>query len=152
MALFQALSNQFSQAGRIHELDALASKFFTATGAARDAIYKEASVLVAEVGPAATHYLRVMEKVINGTEDYITKESKRYVGLFSVTQIPFLSCITLLMTFRPPFYSLASILQKRVLASAKLDEIKIKANIVAAFAAEKVAEARDTIERAIEDL
>jgi hypothetical protein len=38
------------------------------------------------------------------------------------------------------------------LASAKLDEIKIKANILAAFAAEKVAEARDTIERAIEDL
>ncbi len=51
-----------------------------------------------------------------------------------------------------PFYSLASILQKRVLSSAKLDEIKVKANVLAAFAAEKVEEARDTIERAIEDL
>jgi len=51
-----------------------------------------------------------------------------------------------------PFYSLASILQKRVLSPAKLDEIKVKANVVAAFAAEKVAEARDTIERAIEEL
>jgi protein disulfide-isomerase A6 len=52
--------------------------------------------------------------------------------------------------------SLTSILQKRVLASEKLDEIKAKANVLAAFAAEKlaekVAEARDTIERAIEDL
>jgi hypothetical protein len=38
------------------------------------------------------------------------------------------------------------------LASEKLDEIKTKANILAAFAAEKAAEARDTIERAIEDL
>jgi len=112
------------QAGRHLEFDALASKFFTATGAARDAIYKQASVFAAEIGPAATHYVRVMEKVINGKEDYVTKESKR----------------------------LASILEKRVLASAKLDEIKIKANVLAAFAAEKVAEAKDTIERAIEDL
>jgi protein disulfide-isomerase A6 len=56
------------------------------------------------------------------------------------------------MSFGLPFYSLASILQKRVLAAAKLDEIKIKANVLAAFAAEKVAEAKDTIERAIEDL
>jgi len=112
------------QAGRDIEFDALASKFFTATGAARDAIYKEASVLAAEVGPAATHYVRVMQKVINGSEDYIVKESKR----------------------------LASILQKRGLAPAKLDEIKVKANVLASFAAEKVAEAKDTIERAIEDL
>jgi protein disulfide-isomerase A6 len=57
----------------------LASKFFTATGAARDAIYKEASALAAQVGPAATHYVRVMEKVVNGKADYFTKESKRYV-------------------------------------------------------------------------
>lgn len=112
------------QAGRHLEFDSLASKFFLATGAARDAIYKEAAVLAAEVGPAASHYVRVMEKVISGKEDYIVKESKR----------------------------LASILQKRVLAAAKLDEIKIKANVLAAFAAEKVAEAKDTIERAIEDL
>lgn len=50
------------------------------------------------------------------------------------------------------FPSLSSILQKRVLASEKLDEIKVKANILAAFATEKAAEVRDTIERAIEDL
>lgn len=67
------------QAGRHPEFDALASRFFSATGAARDAIYKEASVLAAQVGPVATHYLRVMEKVVNGSEDYIAKETKRYV-------------------------------------------------------------------------
>jgi hypothetical protein len=50
------------------------------------------------------------------------------------------------------FPSLTSILQKRVLASEKLDEIKVKANVLAAFAAEKAADARDAIERAIEDL
>jgi len=112
------------EAGRHPEFDKLASKFFTATGPARDAIYKEASALAAEVGPAAAHYLRVMKKVVSGTEDYTTKESKR----------------------------LASILQKGVSSSAKLDEIKVKANVLAAFAVEKVVDVRDTIERAIEEL
>jgi protein disulfide-isomerase A6 len=69
------------QAGRSPEFDSLASKFFVATGAARDAVYKEAVSLAAQVGPAANHYLRVMEKVVNGGEDYISKESKRYVYL-----------------------------------------------------------------------
>lgn len=45
----------------------------------RAEIYKEASQLAAEVGPAAKHYVRVMEKVVNGTEDYVSKESKRCV-------------------------------------------------------------------------
>lgn len=125
----------------------MASKFFTATGAARDAIYKEASALVAQVGPAATQYIRVMEKVIKGKEDYFAKESKRYVYCF-VTQFRPLSRTAFLM----PFSSLTSILQKRTLASEKLDEIKAKANVLAAFAVEKAAEAKDTIERAIEDL
>jgi hypothetical protein len=50
------------------------------------------------------------------------------------------------------FPSLTSILQKRVLASEKIDQIKVKANVLGAFAAEKAAEARDAIERAVEDL
>jgi protein disulfide-isomerase A6 len=87
-----------------------------------------------------------MEKVINGTEDYVTKESKRYVHLLPIVNRSDSELDT------NAIYSLASILQKRVLSSAKLDEIKTKANILAAFAAEKVEEARDTIERAIEDL
>ena len=38
------------------------------------------------------------------------------------------------------FYRLASILRKRALSQSKLDEIKIKANILAAFAEPKVEE------------
>jgi protein disulfide-isomerase A6 len=137
------------QAGRHPEFDKLASKFFTATGTARDAVYKEASVLAAEVGPAAAHYLRVMEKVVSGTEGYYTKESKRYVR---TSQSHNCTPDILLMSLRPRFHSLASILQKGVSSSAKLDGIKVKANVLAAFAVEKVAEVRDTIERAIEEL
>ena len=110
------------QAGRLPEFDDLASQFFAATGAARDAIFKDASTLAATVGPEAKHYIRVMEKVVNSSEEYLEKEAKR----------------------------LSSILSKRTLAPAKLDEIKIKSNILAAFAAieEKVDEAlgRDTAE------
>lgn len=72
------------EAGRHPDFDSLAIKFFATTGAARDAIYKEASTLAVEVGPAATRYLRVMEKVVNGTEDYFSKESKRYVNFPSL--------------------------------------------------------------------
>lgn len=64
-------------AGRLPEFDTLASKFFVATGAARDAVYKEALELASSAGAAGKHYLRIMEKVTNGTEAYIEKESKR---------------------------------------------------------------------------
>ncbi|KAH9937970.1 protein disulfide isomerase [Amylocystis lapponica] len=93
-------------AGRLPEFDTLASQFYAATGAARDAIYKDATTLAESVGPAAKHYVRVMEKVVNNSEAYVEKETKR----------------------------LASILSKRTLAPTKLDEIKIKANILGAFA------------------
>lgn len=126
----------------------MASKFFTATGVARDAIFKEASALAAQVGPAAKHYIRVMEKVVSGKEDYFAKESKRcvYCPLSLNSDLYWEPLVDVISP------SLTSILQKRVLASEKLDEIKVKANVLAAFAAEKAAEARDAIERAIEDL
>jgi hypothetical protein len=38
------------------------------------------------------------------------------------------------------------------LVSTKLDEMQVKANVLAAFTAEKAMEARDTIERAVEEL
>lgn len=43
-------------------------------------------------------------------------------------------------------FSLQSILQKRSLAPSKLDEIKIKANILKAFVAEKAGEAKEKAE------
>jgi len=92
-------------AGRLPELDELATKFFDATAAVRQTIFKDASALAATVGPAASHYIRVMEKVVNGSEAYIEKEALR----------------------------LATILKKRTLSPSKLDEIQVKANILNAF-------------------
>ncbi|KAG6877801.1 hypothetical protein C0993_003775 [Termitomyces sp. T159_Od127] len=111
------------QAGRLPEFDSLASKFFVAGAEARDSIFKEASVLAASVGATSKHYVRVMEKVVNDSETYVQKEASR----------------------------LAKILAKRNLSPSKLDEIKIKANILSAFAEEKVEEP-ETISRAEAEL
>jgi protein disulfide-isomerase A6 len=54
-------------------MDSLAAKFAEATGEARAAILKE----VAAAGEDAKHYLRVMQKVIGGSEAYVEKEYKR---------------------------------------------------------------------------
>ena len=48
-----------------------------AEAAARQAIFEEASTLAKELGAGAKHYLRVMEKVVNGSEEYLQKESTR---------------------------------------------------------------------------
>ncbi|KAF4614116.1 hypothetical protein D9613_007821 [Agrocybe pediades] len=106
-------------AGRLPEFDSIAHKFFTATGNARDSIYQEALQLAASAGAASKPYLRVMEKVVNGSTGYVEKEAKR----------------------------LGSILAKRNLNPTKLDEIKIKANILKAFIEEKVAEEKEKIAR-----
>ncbi|KAG6332449.1 hypothetical protein ID866_6641 [Astraeus odoratus] len=106
------------KAGRLAELDTLAQRFVAATAGARDEIYKEAVALSEGVGSASKHYLRVMEKVVNDSEAYIEKESKR----------------------------LASILSKRTMSAAKLDEIKIKANILRAFVIDAVEEVGEKVE------
>jgi len=82
---------------------------------------KEASTLAASAGSASKHYLRVMEKVVNGSEEYIHKEVNR----------------------------LSKILEKRGLAPSKLDEIKIKSNILKAFVEPKTEE---TVGRAESEL
>ncbi|KAF9267752.1 protein disulfide isomerase [Marasmius fiardii PR-910] len=109
------------EAGLVPEFDTLASKFFVATADARDSLYKEALELATSIGGASKHYLRVMEKVVNTSEKYLEKESKR----------------------------LESMLQKRNLAPAKLDEIKIKANILRSFAEQKKEEAEEKVEETV---
>lgn len=111
-------------AGRLPDLDALAVKFFSATGDARKTVYDEAVAVAAAFGTQGQHYLKVMQKVVNGSEAYLTKESAR----------------------------LKSILDKRSLSHTKLDEIKIKANILAQFAEKKVEEAKETVEEAAGDV
>jgi protein disulfide-isomerase A6 len=97
------------KAGRFAEFDELAQKFFAATAATRKSIHKEAVALAKKTSADAKHYLKVMEKVVNGSVEYLDKERKR----------------------------LASILEKRSLSDAKLDEIKTKLNILRAFAQPK---------------
>ncbi|KAF8149922.1 protein disulfide isomerase [Crassisporium funariophilum] len=107
------------EAGRLAELDTLAHKFFAASAGARDSLYKEALNVAASVGVAGKHYIRVMEKLVNGTAGYVEKESKR----------------------------LNSILEKRNLAPSKLDEIKIKANILKSFVHDWSKEKKETVAR-----
>ncbi|CAK5269157.1 unnamed protein product [Mycena citricolor] len=109
------------QAGRLPAFDALAAKFFAGAADVKASVFDEATALAATAGIASKHYLRVMEKIVNGTEGYLEKEVKR----------------------------LESILKKRNLAPAKLDEIKIKSNILQAFSAKSEEDSeikRDTAE------
>jgi len=111
-------------AGRLPALDELAQKFYSALPDMRDSIYKEAVSVASAAGAAGKHYLRVMDKLANGTEGYLEKEASR----------------------------LASILSKRTLSAEKLDEIKVKANILKAFVAKKVEEAEEKVHAAKEEL
>jgi protein disulfide-isomerase A6 len=110
------------QAGRLAQLDTLASRFFSATADARSAVYEEALALAKTLGVGANPYIKVMEKVVNGSDGYLVKETKR----------------------------LGSILAKKTLAPAKLDELKIKANILAAFAAQKAEDVKEEAEHIVE--
>jgi protein disulfide-isomerase A6 len=116
-----------------------------AAGDARQTIVKDATLLAASAKDTSKHYLRVMEKIVNGTENYIEKEAKRYVRS---GRPPWSSCVNLdaIETWSRHYTDdisndrLASILEKRALSPAKLDEIKIKANILRAFGEEEKAE------------
>ena len=68
------------EAGRLPEFGSLAEKFFDAVGHARQEIFQDASKLAESVGPAANHYIKVMEKIVNGSEEYLAKEVKRSVS------------------------------------------------------------------------
>ena len=71
-------------AGRIPSLDELAQKFIDATTDARSTILAEATIL----GEEAKGYIRIMEKVAEKSNDYITKELKRYAPLLFTLQNP----------------------------------------------------------------
>ena len=111
----QVLIDKSLQAGRIEAFDELASNFFSATADIRSEILVEAAKLAEEIGSTAAHYLKIMNKIIEKTDSYLGKESTR----------------------------LASILKKRSLSDLKLDEIKVKANILSAFAPRKTEEVAD---------
>lgn len=59
-------------------MDTLASQFF-AVPTSRAQLYQEASSLGESLGTSAKYYLKVMEKLTNGTETFVEKEAKRFV-------------------------------------------------------------------------
>lgn len=111
-------------------LDTLAQKFYTASSSARDSLYSEAQGLIATAGSAAKHYVRVMEKVVNGSTGYIEKETKR-CALITTCRWHLRQCQLFFFSFF--HYRLEGILSKRNLSPAKLDELKIKFNILKSF-------------------
>jgi len=127
-------------AGRIPSLDELAQKFVDATAGARTTILGEA----ANLGKDAKGYIRVMEKVMEKSSEYITKELKRY-ALFCLPSTPVSQpCLTLYCN------RLESILAKGTLGSQKLDEIKMKVNVLSSFI--KKEEAPGKLSRADDEL
>jgi protein disulfide-isomerase A6 len=61
----------------VEKLDELAVQFFMAAQEARGKIYEEAAAVADGVGSHAQHYLKVMQKVVNGSEEYFEKEGNR---------------------------------------------------------------------------
>jgi protein disulfide-isomerase A6 len=115
----------------------LAEKFLAATGQVRNSILQEASLLASTAGEKAKYYIRVMQKVVDSSEAYLEKESKRLD--------PSRECDI----YADARCSLKGILAKRTLAPSKLDEIKIKTNIINAFSegnAEEGIAQKDTAE------
>ncbi|KAL1683229.1 thioredoxin-like protein [Schizophyllum commune] len=105
-------------AGRLPSLDALAAKFLSSAADLRSSVYDEAKALAETLGAAAKPYLKVMEKVANSSEEYLAKERKR----------------------------LESIISKRNIDSSKLDEMKIKINVLKAFVEQKAEEGKEAAE------
>ena len=61
-------------------MDDLAHRFVTGKGSSRKEVYDTAVGLVDSAGEHGSSYLRVMEKVLNGTDEYLEKETKRCVS------------------------------------------------------------------------
>jgi len=112
------------KAGRVEKLDDLASQFFVGAADARKKIYDEAITVAESAGSYGQHYLKVMQKVVNSSDEYLAKETKR----------------------------LNTILKKRTMSDSKLDEIKIRANILGSFAEKKLEEAEEAAESAAQKI
>lgn len=112
--------------GRHPEFDSIASRFVGAASDARGKLFEDAKLFARATGEKYKYYLKVMEKVANGTEGWVEKEANR----------------------------LASILKKRNISPQKLDEVKVKANILSSFKAveEKVEEVVEEVKEKVEEV
>ncbi|GFZ44141.1 protein disulfide-isomerase [Saitozyma sp. JCM 24511] len=116
-------------AGKVLPLDKLASNFFTASLPERPAILDEAKKYLAslsgvekKVKDSAAYYVRAMERIVEKGEAWLTKEQARIAGLLASPS----------------------------LAPTKLDELKIKANILSSFAVQKITDLYEAAEEAVE--
>lgn len=74
-----APTNDYIQAGRLPTLDSLAQRYYTADKAVRETIYAEAKA----AGENASYYVRVMEKLASGADEWVNKEVKRLNGILA---------------------------------------------------------------------
>jgi len=110
-------------AGKVLGLDTIASSFFTAPTTERPAVLEKAKAYLGSLGASADkktnasaeYYVKAMERIMSKGESWLVKEQARIAGLLGSTN----------------------------LAPTKLDELKIKANILTSFAASKIEEAVD---------
>ncbi|WVQ82191.1 protein disulfide-isomerase domain [Cryptococcus sp. DSM 104549] len=115
-------------AGRVLLLDSLASNFFTAGLPERPEIVEKAKAALANLNKdkansSAEYYVKAMERVLAKGESWLAKEQAR----------------------------LANLLASPSLAPTKVDELKIKVNILSAFAAQKAGEAYGAAEELLGD-
>ncbi|TFK28137.1 protein disulfide isomerase [Coprinopsis marcescibilis] len=95
-------------AGLIPELDELAAKFISASKSARKDILKEAKAVAEKTGKTSGQYIKIMEKVVAGSGNYVEKERKRLKTLVA-----------------------------KGLDLKKQDEVKVKDNILRLFQTQK---------------
>ncbi|KAK1924429.1 thioredoxin-like protein [Papiliotrema laurentii] len=110
-------------AGRVLTLDFFAQQFFSAVPTERPELLKKAQAYIgtlgtqtdAKVNTSADYYVKAMERILSKGEAWLVKEQARIAGLLASPS----------------------------LAPTKLDELKIKANILSAFAAKKAEDATE---------
>lgn len=57
----------------------MASRFVVAASDVRDTLFKDAELFARATGAKYKYYLKVMEKIVNGTEGWLEKETNRSV-------------------------------------------------------------------------
>ncbi|WWD17476.1 protein disulfide-isomerase domain [Kwoniella shandongensis] len=115
-------------AGKVLTLDTLASSFFSAKLLERPDILNKAREYIGtltdkKANVSAEYYVKAMERVLEKGEGWVVKEQARIAGLLASPS----------------------------LAPTKLDELKVKANILSAFAIKKAEEAYDAAGEALGD-
>ncbi len=141
-------------AGKVLPLDTLAASFFSAPAAKRPEIVKQAQEYLAGVSGDAkngavagagkanetvAYYVRAMERIMEKGENWLTKETARWVPSGGCTA-PSRRVADAVLP-RPATDRFAKLISSPSLAPTKLDELIIKRNILSSFVYKKVEDA-----------